>query len=249
MSEKLNDSRSLRTFVDSISVTSYGFLKFLSVDNLGEFMDYLTSNDHRTVKAYLSNLGFTSIGHSLYGTSFDGLTVSEEQSYNYLYNPNYVFQIENVIIKPISPTNCENLKFEFILAMAEDYLDSASYSNLSNGFYESSTMNKFATGLNSNIDLLDYMYETPTGYEDEEPNSCPTTTEVEESIAAGRRFWGHNHLPMCTPYSVLNAETGQYETTYMYCEKDDYFVFWIRVRKNNCYGLNPGASCPPPSGS
>lgn len=178
---QMDNAPSLRIFVDSISVTSYGFLKFLSADNLGDFMDYLTSNDHRTVKAYLTNMGFTSIGHSLYGTSYDELTITEEQSYNYLYNTDYVFQIEDVILKPINPTSCENIKFEFILAITEENLDSTSYNSLSTGTYDPSTMNKFATGLSSNIDLLDYMSENPAGFEDEDPYSCPSTTDVEEA--------------------------------------------------------------------
>jgi hypothetical protein len=85
-------------FQDSVSVSSYGFLNFLSVKNLDDFLAYVKSHDHRTVKAYLTGLGFTSRGHSLYGSSYDAVTVTETQSYDYLFNTDYVFEVKGVII-------------------------------------------------------------------------------------------------------------------------------------------------------
>ncbi|MER3499185.1 MAG: hypothetical protein C4308_11410 [Chitinophagaceae bacterium] len=85
---------------ESIAVNSnYGFLVFSTLKAADYYLQMVRISTHAQVQDYLSNLGFISLGSTLYGHTSD--TVTEQQSYDYLYDRYHIFQIEDVIFKPI----------------------------------------------------------------------------------------------------------------------------------------------------
>ena len=100
-------------FQDSVSVSPYGFLVFLSVDNLEDYRQFILTHTHRQVNIYLDSLGFTSIGKTKYNSSYAASTVTDAQFLDYILDTNYIFQVSDVVFKPIGISSCGNTPFDF----------------------------------------------------------------------------------------------------------------------------------------
>ncbi|HMZ45810.1 MAG TPA: hypothetical protein PLU36_03315 [Chitinophagaceae bacterium] len=152
--------------------SSYGFLVFTTTDDVDAYLDYLKANTHADVQENLSSIGFSnSLGATLYDEEYATELVTEEQAINYIVNTHRIFQVQDVIMKPINEVN-EEVKWEFLLTMVSSNLNNSSYENLIANYYDENTMNKFATNWqDSTFDLLEFIDATPNGYEETEPNS------------------------------------------------------------------------------
>jgi hypothetical protein len=127
------------------SVNEYGFLAFDSIADVEQYLDVVRASTHAEIQEILSGLSFTSLGTELYPVDeYGNQTVTEEQAENYMLNANKIFQVQNVIFKPIGDTNC-SLRYKFILAMSESNLNAEIYEKLAAGEFEGEVMNKFAT--------------------------------------------------------------------------------------------------------
>ena len=158
--------------LNSISVSSYGFLVFPETADLDEYREFLLSHTHAEVQAYLREIGLRSLGATFYGEEYLSQPVTEEQSVNYIFNEDQVFQVKNAIMRPIDETG-EEVKWRFLLVMTPENLFDDSYANLAAGTFDEGTMNKFATNPeDENVDLFDFIIDTPSGYEETVPNSA-----------------------------------------------------------------------------
>jgi len=138
--------------------------------DFNEYREFLLNKTHAQVQAYLDSISFNSLGETMYGHSFLNEKVTEEEATNYIFNVDKVFQIENVVMRPINETTAE-VKWQFLLTMLSTNLSTSSYQNLANGIYSASTMNKFATNPVGSLDVISFMKTTTSGYEETVANS------------------------------------------------------------------------------
>ncbi|MCC6182003.1 MAG: hypothetical protein IT237_09230 [Bacteroidia bacterium] len=151
--------------------SSYGFLVFTTTDDVDAYLDYLKANTHADVQEYLSTMGFSnSLGATLYDEEYATELVTEEQAINYIVNTHRIFQVQNVVMKPINEVN-EEVKWEFFLTMVSSNLNFGSYENLKANYYDENTMNKFAAAQEQETSIFEKIQSTPNGYEETEPNS------------------------------------------------------------------------------
>ncbi len=213
--------------------SSYGFLVFTTTDDVDAYLDYLKANTHADVQEYLSSIGFSnSLGATLYDEEYATELVTEEQAINYIVNTHRIFQVQDVIMKPINEVN-EEVKWEFLLTMVSSNLNNSSYENLIANYYDENTMNKFATNWqDSTFDLLEFIDATPNGYEETEPNSTQ----------AARPMFGSVTTCTDTPGGCFNINTGGYDPC-CYINTKKYF-FWIKVSDGKGHDDGPNyGSC------
>ena len=177
--------------------SSYGFLVFTTTDDVDAYLDYLKANTHADVQENLSSIGFSnSLGATLYDEEYATELVTEEQAINYIVNTHRIFQVQDVIMKPIVAwTGCTTAKWKYLLTMVDSYLDNSSYENLIANYYDENTMNKFAAAQEQGTSIFEKIQSTPYGYEDEEPTECPT--------AEAGKFWGWGPVRV-TPGTEFN---------------------------------------------
>lgn len=216
-----NQSNSLRTPTwSNISLSRYGFLVFPKVADFNDYRAFLLSSTHSRVQKYLAGLGFNSNGATLYGAEYATKIVTEEQSINYIFNIEKVFQVENAIMKPIGEVNAE-VKWQFLLLMTPEYLTNTSYEKLAAGIFDANSMNQFATNpVNESRKLFGFITNTPTGYKEPIANPAQTARPMFGSIT--------NTWTECsTPYysgsgnCVRGCQDMEQTTTY---------IFWIGFR-------------------
>jgi len=156
---------------ENIAVSEYGFLIFPDADDFSDYRTFVLRSTHAEVREYLERLGVHSLGATLYGEEYASQPVTEEQSVNYIFNTDKIFQVQNVIIKPIGETNAE-VSWQFILTMTPEYLSNASYEKLAAGTFDINTMNQFATNPeDEDLDMFEFITKTPLGYQEIEPNA------------------------------------------------------------------------------
>ncbi len=174
---------------------AYGFLVFDSVQHLKEFSDFLLSSTHGEVQDYLQTIGFNSLGSEEFSDIDTSELVTPEQASFYALNADGIIEIQDVIMKPISPTT-SILQWEFLLTVTNNNLDSTTYSNLASGTYDDNRMNKFATGTASRDEgLFAFIKDTPWGHEETEPVS-PSSEENGRFLG-----WGWKRM-----YTLLRVE-------------------------------------------
>ncbi len=194
--------------LNSITLNTYGFLEFATTEDFEVFREMVSGSTHGAVQQYLSGLGFTSYGSTIYNSLND--TVTDAEVMDYAFNTDKILSIQDVIMKPISSNY-------FILAMTPMNLTSSSYSNLAAGTYDISTMNKFATSPSSprTYELFAFMDRTPSGYEE---------TQGNDPIMLQRRFlgigWHTHHLG-----GYIEHSTGCWIQTAV----QTYSIFWIET--------------------
>lgn len=198
-----------------IYVSEYDFLVFPSVEDLEDYKEYILTLTHAEAQEYLTTIEFySSLGTILYDEEYADETVTEDQVVDYIFNTNKIFQIDNVIMKPITESECETTKWDFLLTVRDDYLNTSSHESLISGIYDEDVMNKFATApQEQTVYLFDFINTTPYGYEETETNECPETTEQ------SRKFWGWTEWS-CGPCD---------QTGHKYCYRE-YHAFWIKVK-------------------
>ena len=226
-------------FQDSVSVSSRGFLKFLSSDNLGDFLDFAQSRTHMAVQAYLDSLGVVTIGHGMYGKSLDPYIVSEAESYNYLFNTDQVFQVEDAILRPIDSIDAD-VKWQFFLVMSPSFLTNSSYANLAAGTFDANTMNKLATNSDNDFNLFDFLQGTPRGEEETTANAGTSARPMfgkkkgpQQTVCSGS--YHHPITGNCT----VRCKKQHQVTTY---------IFWIGFHSSEpvideTYELTIGGEC------
>lgn len=227
-------------FTQNWSVSQYGFLIFPVAADLEEYLAYIKSKTHGEAQEYLSLISFTSLGSSLYGQDYFEQSISDAQAINYVLNSSRVFQLHGILIKPVSEsTSCEDVKWQFILAMSTANLNSESYNSFSRGIYDGNVMNKYATNppANDTLSLTQKMSQSDVGNEAIDPNPCPT------NLAERRPFWGWSQATCTVTGSVFNPNTNTSYPSYTYCAPS-YYVFWINVNNGGCWVV--GTTCPPP---
>ncbi|HMT75081.1 MAG TPA: hypothetical protein PKA77_13500 [Chitinophagaceae bacterium] len=231
------ESNNEQTTDGNWTLSEYGFLIFPTPDDMEQFMNLIKTKTHAEAQAYLAALGFNSFGASVYGEEYSTQMVTAEQAINYVQNTARIFQISGIIIRPVNEAECDNVKWQYVLAMAPSNLTSESYRKLTKGTFDSNFMNRYATNppTSDSLSLVNKMAQTNTGYSDEEPNPCPS------NLVERRPFWGWSQAT-CTEGTAFNPVTNTWYTTYIYCEPS-YYVFWIQVHHGNCTPIY--APCPP----
>lgn len=205
-------------FQDNISVSSYGFLTFPSLQDFNEYREYLTSKTHGEVQSFLNSISFNSRGETMYGQQYWNERVTEEQATNYIFNEDKIFQINNVVMKPINETIAE-VKWQFILTMVSTNLSATSYQNLASGTYDGSTMNKFATNpVNGTFDLFTFIRTTPSGYEETVANSAQAKRPMFGSQSSTTTTCGQSYYDAGSNNCVQGCQNSVITTTY---------IFWI----------------------
>ncbi len=233
------ETSNLKKVPQNWSVSQYGFLIFPVAADMEEYLAYIKSKTHSEAQEYLGSISFTSLGSTLYGQSYSDQSVTEEQAINYVLNTSRVFQIHGIVIKPVSQSSCEDVKWQFVLAMSSSNLSAESYYSLSRGIYNGSVMNKYATNppASDTLSLMQKMSQSNAGNEAFEANPCPTT------LAQRRPFWGWSQASCTVTGSVFNTTTNTSYPSYTYCAPS-YYVFWVNVNNGGCWVV--GTSCPPP---
>lgn len=220
------------------SVSQYGFLIFPVIADLEEYLALIKTKTHGQAQAYLDSLHFASLGATLYDGEYLRQPVTGDEAIHYVLSTSMIFQVQGIIIRPVSEAECQTVNWEFVLAMVPANLNSSSFDYLDRGVYDDNTMNKFATNPSvDTTDLITFMSETHSGYEETVPNECPSFEQ------ARRPFWGWGE-PSCTPHNCFNPITNTWGISYMYCEPS-YYIFWIKVKQGDCWALDCGANCPP----
>lgn len=222
------------------TVSQYGFLIFPVAADLEEYLIFIKSKTHSETQEYLSSISFISLGSSLYGSSYADLSITDAQAINYVLNNSQVFQLHGIVIKPFSEsTTCEDVKWQFVLAMSTANLNSESYYSFSRGIYNGSVMNKYATNppASDSLSLTQKMSQSDAGYQAANPNPCP------ETLADKRPFWGWSQATCTVTGSVFNPNTNTSYPSYTYCAPS-YYVFWVNVNNGGCWVV--GTTCPPP---
>ncbi len=217
-------------YTQNWSVSTYGFLVFPTVSDLEEYLTFITSKTHGEAQSYLNSISFSSLGATLYGYRDFNNPVSASQATDYVLNTARVLQVEEIVIKPVSQTSCQTVKWQFILAMKPAYVSSSSYDDLVRGVYDANTMNKIATNPPSSdtTSLTRHMTLNPYGYEETTPNPCPTN-EAEK-----RPFWGYGPTSCQFSHTETNPSTGNPYNVYKRCDTGAYYVFWIKVKDAIC---------------
>lgn len=204
----------------NVSVSQYGFLVFPQAEDLGAYRSFVKSSTHGEVQQELSSIGFHSLGETLYGEEYWNQTVTEEQAVDYMFNPDQVFQVDNAIMKPIEEQAAE-VKWQFLLVMTPENLSAGSYESLAGGTYDAATMNKFATNPEEErFDLLDFIKDTPTGYEETQANAEQARRPMFGSTTSEAVTCGHTHWDAGSGNCVKDCE--RVKTT-------KHYVFWIKV--------------------
>lgn len=199
----------------NVSVNQYGFLVFSNVSAFEEYRNFVKRSTHGEIQEYLNSIEFTSLGASLYGEEYFSQTVTEEQSIDYIFNLDKLFQVEDVIMKPINETIAE-VKWQFLLTMVTENLSNSSYEYLASGTYDGNTMNKFATNPeNEDLNLFEFIKETPAGYAETTANSAQARRPMFGSVTT------------CTDSQCFNAQTAEYDPC-SWVNTKSYF-FWIKV--------------------
>lgn len=193
---------------EKLSVSENGFLIFPSIKDLEDYGDFLSNSTHAEVQKYHESINFTSRGKDKFGESYANEKVTDEQQIDYALDIHGIVEINSVIMKPINDN-------KFLLTMIPENLNSSSYSRLSNGEYDSETMNQLATNRpkENKIDLFEFIKSTPKGYKETQANSA----------SLERKFWGRS----CTSGTtcIPNAVTGDCDPyNWTYCCK---YTFWI----------------------
>src|SRR6185503_10044451 len=106
--ESKKEAAGYRTMnLNNITVSSYGFLVFPEAADLNGYREFLLSSTHAEVQEHLREIGFNSFGATVYGEEYLSQPVTEEQSVDYIFNTDQVFQVKNAIMKPIGETSEE----------------------------------------------------------------------------------------------------------------------------------------------
>ena len=225
-----------RAVFENWSVDQYGVLIFPNVTDVDEFMELLQGMTHSEAQEYLHGLEFESRGANLYTGGYLNEAVSYDQTLDYVLNSDNVANIHGLLFKPISETECEEVKWEFMLVMKETYLTSTTYGYLASGTFDDNTMNKFATNPAEPLeDLQTFVISNPYGYEDTEASECP------ESPEGTARFWGWGPETCVVDHVETNPSTGLPYNVYKRCQK--HHIFWI-VDEKDCYLAYGCAGCP-----
>lgn len=227
-----SNAKNLAIFNDNFTVTEYGFLNFPDTKELGEFLIFCTENTHKDVQEYLNARRVSTLGHKKFeNEDLLGQKVKSEEAVYYILSSEGVFQIKNIIIKPITPSDCEISPWSFILTITNENLNKETYELLIKETFDSKSMNKFATNsLQSKRPLFDIIEEQPFGYEDTQKIDCPVLDKKEANnnqISASRFLgigWhrGPKHGPLAS-----SAESGC--PCGGWAHTDDFTIFWIHV--------------------
>lgn len=183
----------------------------------------IKTKTHGQAQAYLDSLHFASLGATLYDGEYLSQPVTGDEAINYVLSTSMIFQVQGIIIRPVSEAECQTVNWEFVLAMVPANLNSSSFDYLDRGVYDDNTMNKFATNpAVDTTDLITFMSETPSGYEETVPNECPSFEQ------ARKPFWGWGPC-ICTECDEWGMKN---------CYRN-YYVFWIKVG----YDPHPWVPC------
>lgn len=187
--EKVAHNQSLqRGYLSNIKVSQYGFLIFSSLSDVQEYLEFVKRSTHGELQDHLARIGFKSLGSTIYGKEFSSAAVTEEEAADYIVDAFHMFQVEEVVMKPIGETTSK-VKWQFLLTMHTSNLNSESFEVMASGTYDADVMNKFATNSeDGSVNLFAFIKETPSGYEETTPNSAETkrpmfgetTTELQE---------------------------------------------------------------------
>ena len=167
------NATSRRPLTDPWTVSSYGFLIFPTVVDLGNYIEFVKTKTHAEIQQYITESlsGFSSRGSSIYSNS--DVTVTESEAPDYAMNTYRIIQTEGVILRPVSPREC-SVNFEFVLAITPAYLNSTTYGYLQSGTYDQYSMNKFTTNPDADgTSIVAYCALTPYGHEETTPSDCP----------------------------------------------------------------------------
>jgi len=201
-----------------IRVSSYGFLVFPDVEDLDEYRSFLLSSTHNQVQEYLFGLGFKSVGAKLYGEEYASQIVTEEQSVNYIFNADQVFQVQNVIMKPIGETSAE-VNWQFLLTMTPEYLTNSTYETLAAGKFDPNSMDKFATNaVDKSRDMFEFIAKNPFGYEEIEVNPTQRNTPMFGTIKTEETICEKQPYYAGSGNCVVNCKKVNHVTTY---------IFWV----------------------
>ena len=205
----------ISSFESNMYVNGYGFLVFTADSSLDSYLNFVQTLTHAEMQRYHDDLEFYSFGSTIYGETYSNEQITEAQAIDYVFNQYKIFQVENVVIKPIGETTNE-VKWPFLLAMVPENLSNSSYESLIAGVYDEYTMNKFATNSEADeITLFEFMDEIPNGYEEATANDAE----------ARRPFWGK--VTTCTDSQCFNAQTNSYyNCSWVNTVK---YVFWIKA--------------------
>lgn len=200
-----------------------GFIVFDDVSDLNSYMKHIISHSHAEVRAFLNKIGYTSIGSGIYSEMSDE-TVTDDQVMDYVLSPENIFQVKEVIIRPIGTSSCSHAKYPFILAMLPDNLTDETWERLVAGNYDVFSMNKFAINkAHGEFELTSFMRERPYGYEDLELNSCPSETGESASRFLGTGWTNTGKHEFNESPSETGCACGGW-ATYTY-----YTVFWLDI--------------------
>jgi hypothetical protein len=208
------------------SVSEYGFLIFPVIADLEEYLELIKTKTHGQAQAYLDSLRFASLGATLYDGEYLSQPVTGDEAINYVLSTSMIFQLQGIIIRPVSEAECQTVNWEFVLAMVPGNLNSTSYDYLERGIYDENTMNKFATNPAVDTALTSFMSQTPSGYEETDANDCPSPQ------AERKPFWGWGPC-ICTECDEWGKKN---------CHRN-YYVFWILVYVHYDPWINCNQTC------
>jgi hypothetical protein len=191
---KMTSSASL-----TVSVSSRGFLVFLSPDATDAFATYLQTNTLQTIKNYYAQLGFRCLNNATIFSGDLSKVPTDDQLSGLMLSDRGVMEVSGTVFKPTSNN-------AYLLTMSESVLNDVTFASLNNGQFVSTYMNRFAVSATRGPDfnLWETIATSPSGI-----------GESSTGAASLMKFWGTT-----TSYGPCNPPLGKIQYT-------THYAFWM----------------------
>ncbi len=202
----------METYTDySVTIDERGYLVFGSVEDVDNYLTYLSTLTLADIKTWHTTIGFSNLAGNKYDLVAPSPLLTEDEFKDFLLNEDGLVEINSTVFKVTS----DDL---YLLTIQTSNLNETNFVDFAAGTFNAAEMNRFATRIDRDtvgLDIFDAIAEDPFGINELDPGITGVTPD---------KFWGRERT--CGPCYQIG------HNRWMNCITV-YYKFWIKTYTDN----------------